>query len=688
MTTLRKGDGHGREVANQDGKIHDCDWLVSAANAERSRYISSLRGRISWLESIVRSRCPDVDLSQDPPATEMEDAPSDTILEDATDSMLQSPVPMQASTLSETLHESSAIETPNQPVRSAPGPTGAGAITHEIGLVSLGTNQDPRYIGPSSGYFLARVMLDSVSKQDERLGLTSRNAPFPTKLVEAIQGPLPLPPRDMATQLCDAYFSAINPQYPILHRHTFNSMLDRAYEQTSQDPVVGFQVYMVLAIGSAVLSGRIRARIPAESYCLSALQYLDDLNLENSLQGVQCLLLLLIFTIHSPFVRLNVWYLSYHCVAALLDLGLQRNISTESGISLLEQEMRTRIFWVIYSFDRIIATMMGRPIGIRDEACELRMPIGLSDEQLSNPTQQQNTEVSGEMTYAIHLFRAAKLNSEIKYVTQSIVRDSPSYAYPQIVDTNDWQTMMLRQLDEWATQIPGLDNPSELYLRTTCQLRYHGLRMLLLRPSPAIPKPSNEALVQCHKSARESIQLFDQLYKKNLLIHSWTTFHGLVLSTITLLFCIKVVPEITRSTDVDFLMTDLSISLSVLSATGEHWSGAKRSRDILDELGKSMVRYLRENHSRSTSRITGQGLDPTLSTEVLDGTGLSLPSSHGDATTLMTTSDTMGFLQNPFDDSLFNDSFAGYFEETDSINVDTIVRDLFQDFIPTYPSGL
>lgn len=177
----------------------------------------------------------------------------------------------------------------------------------------------------------------------------------------------------MAAQLCDAYFTAINLQYPILHRPTFDSMLDQVYEQDNEEPVIRFQTFMVLAIGSAVLSGRIRARIPAESYCLSALQYLDDLNLENSLQGAQCLLLLLVFTMHSPSVRLNVWYLNYHCIAALLDLGLQRNISAGAGISLLEQEMRARIFWVIYTFDRVIATMMGRPIGIRDEGCELRV---------------------------------------------------------------------------------------------------------------------------------------------------------------------------------------------------------------------------------------------------------------------------------------------------------------------------
>ncbi|UZP43599.1 hypothetical protein NXS19_011411 [Fusarium pseudograminearum] len=629
-------------------------------------YISTLKNRISWLESIVRSRCPDVDLSQDVPS-EIQEAFDDTLQDTTTASP-----PAQTSTVD--------ISDTNQPVRS----TGAGAITHEIGLVSLGTNQDPRYIGPSSGYFLARVMLDSLPKHNEQLGRGSRNIPFPTKLVEAIQGPLPLPPRDMAAQLCDAYFTAINLQYPILHRPTFDSMLDQVYEQDNEDPVIRFQTFMVLAIGSAVLSGRIRARIPAESYCLSALQYLDDLNLENSLQGAQCLLLLLVFTMHSPSVRLNVWYLNYHCIATLLDLGLQRNISAGAGISLLEQEMRARIFWVIYTFDRVIATMMGRPIGIRDEGCELRMPIGLSDEQLAIPY-QQSTETSSEMTFAIHLFKAAKLNSEIKYIAQSIVRDSPRYAYPRVVDINDWQTTMLHQLDEWASQIPNQDDPSAVYLRTTCQIRYHGLRMLLLRPSPGIPKPSNEALVQCHKSARESIQLFDQLYKKNLLVHSWTTFHGLVLSTITLLYCIKVVPDIARATEVDALMADLSISLSVLSATGEHWSGAKRSRDILDELGKSTIRHLNDQtgvNSRSVSQTINHRPAPA---EVLDVSGLGLQTAPMD-TSLM-NADSMGFLQNPFDDCMFNESFAGYFE-TDSINVDNIVRDLFQDFIPTYTAEL
>ncbi|KAH6898151.1 fungal-specific transcription factor domain-containing protein [Thelonectria olida] len=582
--------------------------------------------------------------------------------------------------------------TPQEPTRSGPGPQAgeANALTHEIGLVSLATNQDPRYIGPSSGYFLARVMLDSVSRLDERATRPIRDAPFPTQLVEAIQAPLPLPSRDMAKQLCDAYFDVIHLQYPILHEPTFLKILEQAYSQDEMDPVVGFQVFMVLALGAMILSARLKARIPGESYCLSALKYYPNLNLENSIQGVQCLLLLLIFTIHNPYVRLNVWYLNYHCLAALLDLGLQRNISTRSGISLLEQEMRARIFWVIFSFDRIICTMMGRPIGVRDEACELRMPEGLSDEDLviyrTSPV--DSIPRSKDMQFAMHLFRAAKLNSEIKYVANSINRSAPSYAYPPVRDIGSWQSDMLQQLDEWATQIPApTDDPSDQYLRATCQLRYHGLRMLLLRPSPAIPKPSAEALIQCHKSACESLRLFDHLYSTNLLVHSWITFHSLVLSTITMLFCIKVVPEIACKTEVDVLMGDLSISLSVLSATGEHWSGAKRSRDILDRLGRSTIRWLRGLSNNADFRAAQAAVDGgfnVMQTPLVPGTmPLTVDSAIG---SLGADGGMAGFMQNPFEDFIGNDSFAGYFEASESVNVDTIVRDLFQDFIPMYPS--
>lgn len=179
--------------------------------------------------------------------------------------------------------------------------------------------------------------------------------------------------KNHAVRLCQTYFDIIHPQYPFLHKPSFMNYLDQASNNTDRNPVASFQAYMVLAISAILISRLHRISLPADKYYTSAMTYFEKIQVEGSLQGLQCLLLLLIFAIHNPSVKLNTWYLNYHCIASVLDLGLQRNIRMESGLSRLEQEMRTRIFWVVFTLDRTIATMMGRPIGLRDEACELRV---------------------------------------------------------------------------------------------------------------------------------------------------------------------------------------------------------------------------------------------------------------------------------------------------------------------------
>lgn len=265
---------------------------------------------------------------------------------------------------------------PIQPIQPRPALEqvlgGNSASAHEIGMLSLGASQDSRYIGPSSGYFLARVML-SKSRDISDAETQKNTVDIPGELFESCTGPLPLPPKQLAQRICDAYFEFIHPQYPILHHQTTSDAVDHVYQNDTVAPVISFQVFMVLAIGATALSMRSKARLPSDSYCLAALQSFSQINIENSIQGLQCLLLLFIFSLHSPSTRFNVWYLNYQCLAAVLDLGLQRNITVDSGISLLEQEMRTRIFWVCILLDRTICTIMGRPIGLRDEACELRV---------------------------------------------------------------------------------------------------------------------------------------------------------------------------------------------------------------------------------------------------------------------------------------------------------------------------
>ncbi|KAB2568690.1 Pyrimidine pathway regulatory protein 1 [Lasiodiplodia theobromae] len=461
------------------------------------------------------------------------------------------------------------------------------------------------------------------------------------------------------------------------------------YESDSPDPTGMFQVYMVLAIAATVLSQRLRISLPAEGYCAFAMQYFDQMCIENSINGIQSLLLLLIFTLHCPSMKLNAWYLNYQCIAALIDVGLQREIS---GISLLEQEMRTRIFWVVFSLDRTIATMMGRPIGLRDEACELRLPQDIGDDSLAScQFSRRQSEPPSQMTYSIHLFELAKLNSEIKYVANSIVREAPSYAYPNIIDIHDWQSNMLRRLDQWATDIPR-SGSSETYIELMCNLRYHSLRMVLLRPSPAIPSPSVESLKQCHHSALSCLRLFDTLYKKDLLVHNWITFHSLIMSIITMFYCIWNVAEIARTTELDVLISDVRVSLSMLSAAGEHWPGAKRSRDILEEISAFIIRRTMKASAYRPSQIRTEevseqsgGLShlPSAAAEALPP----LPLAGFDASaSVPTSSNNIGDQRMDTFDSLTG--AAGLFNQDEflsSIDMDNIMLDMFEDFITPIP---
>ncbi|KFY14286.1 hypothetical protein V492_02725 [Pseudogymnoascus sp. VKM F-4246] len=585
-------------------------------------YISSLKRRIRWLESTILTNCPYIDLSQGPsvldesgqndPAGEGENAENGP-LQPRSENLVQTHdddnvIPhLEPSTASQGVQQSS--EGPRQQNEQQRG------LAHEIGLVSLSAGTDPKYIGPSSGYFFAKLLLSCARQGNQSFPPQGLEQSTQGRLAQLFpQGALSVPPSTLpedieyTTKISKAYFETIHLQYPFIHQPSHMKLIEHVYAESEPMPNAAFQVYMVMAIGATVLSRRLKLPLSGEGFCVSAMKYFDKLCIENSLKGLQSLLLLLIYTLNSSSMGLNIWYLNYQCIAALLDLGLQRDVRSGQTLSVLDQELRTRTFWVIYSLDRSVATMMGRPIGLRDEACELRLPADVDDDKLTATSIQLRleTEQPTHMSNAIHLFKLAQLNSEIKYVLHSISAKAPPYAYPNIPNILQWQSDITVRLGTWFDLIPQFTG-DRVYMTHLCQIKYHGIMMLLMRPSPAIPSPSVDSLRSCYESAIASIRVYDQLYKSDLLVYSWVTVHSLFLSTITMLHCIWTVPEVTAQIKLDVLMADLKAGSNVLSATGEHWLEAKRSRDVLDELSGTTVRWIIESRARGTEPISRAG---------------------------------------------------------------------------------
>ena len=291
------------------------------------------------------------------------------------------------------------------------------------------------------------------------------------------------------------------------------------------------------------------------------------------------------------------------------------------------------------------------------------------------------------MAYAVHLFKLAKLNSEIKYIANSVVRDA-NYAYPRVSDRYEWQRTMLDKLDEWYQAIPQAHMDSRYSsMETICQLRYHSLVILLTRPSPAILHPTSAALQQCARSCKASIHLYDRLYRDNSLVFSWTVFHGLLLSIITFLYCIRASPDVAQSIEADVMILDVCKGLNVLSAAGEYWPGAKRSRNILDDLLQDLSRWLRQSkaqqgghsqvHPDSRQDVGGPENNPNAIPGQMEGSSqdyselpAGLNASLGPQETDGMLTGTEDFLTNPF---------MGSWDFVNPDNLDDLMHNFFTE---------
>jgi hypothetical protein len=250
-------------------------------------------------------------------------------------------------------------------------------------LVSLSPGSDLRYIGPSSGFFFAKLVLACAARHEQRnSNLLNRSKDVNDKaraasalamdIFQVSSRTLPST-LEHAVQLSMTYFETMHMQYPFLHQPSHLKAIEHVYRTDNPSPGAAFQVNMVMAIAATDLSRRFKLPLSGEGFCANAMKYFDQICVESSLSGLQCLLLLMMYALQSPSMAFNRWYLNYQCIASVVDLGLQRNVKAGNTMSILVQEMRTRVFWVVYSLDRTLGTIMGRPIGLRDEACELRV---------------------------------------------------------------------------------------------------------------------------------------------------------------------------------------------------------------------------------------------------------------------------------------------------------------------------
>lgn len=260
-------------------------------------------------------------------------------------------------------------------------------LTHVIALVSLNGSSEPKYLGPSSGFSFAKLLVSPGLRLDQQMRDGDRLDTEANALFRAEYHAVPLPPFHEAAILAEAFFDEVQWQYPFLHKPSFLSSLRALYDAKSQHETqssteIGsqmsntyFQAFMVIAVGASTLSKTPGMANDAGNYYTSAMQYSDRALYNVSLLTTQNHLLVAMYALFNPRSDTNIWFINYLLMASCIDLGLHRDVGPRQDSlpkeAVLKEEMRKRVFWSCYSLDRNVGTALGRPLGIRNEACDV-----------------------------------------------------------------------------------------------------------------------------------------------------------------------------------------------------------------------------------------------------------------------------------------------------------------------------
>lgn len=253
------------------------------------------------------------------------------------------------------------------------------------------------------------------------------------------------------------------------------------------------------------------------------------------LEELQAVLLLAGFALLRP-VAPGLWYITGVAVRLGVDLGLHYEDGAgidgpsgeeanpvsddapgtnsvmkldpkERGRRQWVRDLRRRLWWCVYSFDRLVSTCVGRPFGITDQVITTEFPSLLDDKYITREGLLQPPAGNEKPTYkrvSYHYFRLRLLQSEILQVLQhrqaQQARTSGANEGNDFMHTNlpspflsrfdsflSWRRDIDRRLWEWKESSPTQMDTGVKFCPLFLDLNYWQAVIMLYRPSLSVP---------------------------------------------------------------------------------------------------------------------------------------------------------------------------------------------------------
>jgi Fungal specific transcription factor domain/Fungal Zn(2)-Cys(6) binuclear cluster domain len=331
------------------------------------------------------------------------------------------------------------------------------------------------------------------------------------------------------------------------------------------------------------------------------------------LEELQAVLLLAGFALLRP-VAPGLWYIIGVAVRLAIDLGLHfedgtgiegseesvpptseevamegtsekmqttRPIDTrEKGRRQWVRDLRRRLWWCVYSLDRLVSTCVGRPFGITDQAITTEFPSMLDDRYITRSgfVKPPDQDAPSYKHVAYHYFRLRLLQSEILQVLQyqqaQLARQSGTNSKNEYMHTKlpspflanfdtfrAWRRDIDRRLWEWKESIPSPLDTGVQFSVDFLTLNYWQAVIMLYRQSLTVPAPlaamspkeevsspsmasieehedENDVFLKVAEAGQKVLKLYRQLHRVRLVNYTYLATHHLFMAGISFLYAV------------------------------------------------------------------------------------------------------------------------------------------------------
>ena len=264
----------------------------------------------------------------------------------------------------------------------------------------------------------------------------------------------------------------------------------------------------------------------------------------------------------------------------------------EKGRREWVRDLRRRVWWCVYSFDRLVSTCVGRPVSITDHAITTEFPSVLDDNYITTSGFTAQPGTDSDPSYkrvAHHYFRLRLLQSEILQVVQfrqaqqmrekvrggsngktepslssssSPLHDKLSSPFMERFDSfAAWRKDIDRRLWEWKESSPETSETTVQFSVSFLELNYWQAVILLYRQnlSPP-PELSNDVstseeitspvslsaddegddvvFLKVAEAGQKTLKLYHQLHRMHLVSYTYFATHHLIMAGIAFLYAI------------------------------------------------------------------------------------------------------------------------------------------------------